>query len=72
MKRFTWNSWGLSAFFFALSMSSLAFKEISLRPLVLAEKTIGVIRPDPVSTATEMSAFLNLEDFTIIFLSITF
>lgn len=57
---YTMNSLGFKAFFFDLSARSFILEEISVKPIVLAEKIIGVIKPFPVSTATEISAFLYL------------
>lgn len=55
-----WNSCGFKAPFLAFSANSLAFLAISLNPLVLALKMIGVINPVSVLTAIEQSQFLNL------------
>jgi len=49
-----------NAFFLALSAKSLISAEIVFKPFKFAFLAIGVISPDPVSTATETSQFLNL------------
>jgi len=50
-----WNSWGCSLLSRALAASALTSLEISRTPLRSALKTMGVIRPLSVETATETS-----------------
>ncbi len=64
------NSWGWRAFFRAFSANSFTLEEMSWRPFWLAAKTIGVISPLSVLTATQISALWYLrEDFVIKFMS---
>ena len=53
------NSYGFSLFAFALSANSFTEADIVANPLAPALKTIGVISPASVATATEISALTN-------------
>lgn len=52
------NSWGYNLLALAFLAKDLTSLEISDNPLLLASKTMGVINPPSVETATEISAFL--------------
>jgi hypothetical protein len=55
-----WYSCGVNFPSFARAAKSLTRLEIDDKPLLSAPVIIGVIRPDPVSTATDMSTALYL------------
>lgn len=57
-----WNSAGCNLFARALAASSFTSLEIVARPLLFAAKTIGVISPLSVETATLTSTSLYLNE----------